>query len=75
MSNKPLYCFTFHGMLLGISGIYMGARFLQNFTIGRGLNFGPTMLMVLLIVVGIFMALTGILLHSVSAIMKDARST
>ena len=73
--NKPFYYFTFPGLSLGISGLYMGARFLQDFTMGRGLNFGPTMLMVLLIVVGSFMALTGILLHSVSAIMKDARST
>ena len=31
------------------------------------------MLMVLLIVVGTFMALTGILLHSVSSVMKNAR--
>ena len=73
--NKPLYCFTLPGMLLGIGGLYMGARFLQDFTIGRGLNFGPTMLMVLFVVVGTFMSLTGILLHSISAIMRDARTS
>ena len=71
--NKPLYYFTVPGMSLGIGGLYMGAHFLQIFAMGGGLQFGPTMLMVLLIVVGTFMALTGILLHSVSSVMKNAR--
>ena len=59
--NKPLYYFTVPGLSLGVGGLYMGAQFLQNFTMGGGLQFGPTMLMVLFIVVGTFMALTGIL--------------
>jgi glycosyltransferase involved in cell wall biosynthesis len=71
--NKPLYYFTVPGMSLGIGGLYMGAHFLQIFVMGGGLQFGPTMLMVLLIVIGTFMALTGILLHSVSTVMKNAR--
>ncbi len=71
--NKPLYYFTVPGMSLGIGGLYMGAHFLQTFAMGGGLQFGPTMLMILLIVIGTFMALTGILLHSVSTVMKNAR--
>jgi glycosyltransferase involved in cell wall biosynthesis len=71
--NKPLYYFTVPGMSLGIGGLYMGAHFLQIFATGGGLQFGPTMLMVLLIVIGTFMALTGILLHSVSAVMRNAK--
>ena len=70
--NKPLYYFTVPGISLGIGGLYMGAHFLQTFTMGGGLEFGPTVLMILLIVIGTFMALTGILLHSVSAVMKNA---
>jgi hypothetical protein len=71
--NKPLYYFTVPGMSLGIGGLYMGAHFLQIFATGGGLQFGPTMLMVLLIVIGTFMALTGILLHSVSSVMRNAK--
>ena len=73
--NKPIYCFTLPGIVLGMVGLYIGVRFLQDFTMGRGLNFGPTMLMVLFVVVGIFMALTGILLHSISVVLRDSRST
>ncbi|OEU41926.1 dolichyl-phosphate mannose synthase [Methanosarcina sp. Ant1] len=71
--NKPLYYFTVPGMSLGIGGLYMGAHFIQIFALGGGLQFGPTMLMVLLIVIGTFMALTGILLHSVSTVMRNAK--
>jgi len=71
--NKPLYYLTVPGLSLGIGGLYMGANFLKNFTMGVGLQFGPTMLMVLFIIIGTFMALTGILLHSLSSVMKDAR--
>ncbi|WP_440946603.1 glycosyltransferase family 2 protein [Methanosarcina sp. T3] len=69
--NKPLYYFTAPGIILGAGGLCMGAVFLRDFILGRGLDFGPTMLMILFIIVGTFMALTGILLHSVSAVMGE----
>lgn len=69
--NRPLYCFTLPGTILGVIGLYMGVRFLQEFTMGLSLNFGPTMLMVLFIVIGTFMSLTGILLHSISVLIKE----
>ncbi|HWQ47762.1 MAG TPA: glycosyltransferase family 2 protein [Methanosarcina sp.] len=72
--NKPLYYLTVPGMVLGISGLVMGAFFLQDFTMGKSLYFGPTMLMILFIIVGSFMALTGILLHSISAILEDTKT-
>lgn len=71
--HRPLYYFTAPGIALGIGGLIMGAHFLQTFTAGGGLSFGPTMLMVLFIIIGTFMALTGILLHTVAGIAKDAR--
>ncbi|HZK72191.1 MAG TPA: glycosyltransferase family 2 protein, partial [Clostridia bacterium] len=71
--NKPLLYFTAPGLSFGIVGLYMGVLFLQAFAVGGKLNFGPTMLMVLLIVVGSFMSVTGILLHSLAAILRDAR--
>jgi len=72
--KRPLYYLTVPGLSLGIGGLYMGADFLQNFIAGESLQFGPTMLMVLFIVVGTFMSLTGILLHSISAVMKDSKT-
>ena len=71
--NRPLYYLTVPGLSLGVGGLYMGAHFLQNFMAGGYLNFGPTVLMALFIVVGTFMALTGILLHSVSAVMRETK--
>lgn len=71
--NKPLYYLTVPGAVLGIGGLIMGALFVQNFAMGKSLTFGPTVLMILLIVVGSFMALTGILLHSISALMRETK--
>ena len=71
--NKPLLYFTISGTFLGLGGLFMGTFFLQTFIMGGKLNFGPTMFMVLLIVLGSFLALTGILLHSLSEILKDVK--
>jgi glycosyltransferase involved in cell wall biosynthesis len=71
--NKPLYYLTVPGTVLGIGGLIMGTYFLQEFSIGKGLYFGPTVLMILFIVVGSFMALTGILLHSISSILRESK--
>jgi len=71
--NKPIYCFTLPGTILVLIGLFMGTRFLQTFAMGEGLNFGPTMLMVLFIVIGTFMAFTGILLHSISSLIKNGK--
>lgn len=73
--NKPLYFFTLPGTVLGLIGLLMGTYFLQTFQMGTGLQFGPTMLMVLFVVVGVFMSLTGILLHSISSLLRETRTT
>jgi len=70
--NRLLYYLTVPGSALGVGGLIMGATFLHEFIQGKSLFFGPTMLMVLCIVVGMFMALMGIMLHSVSTILRDA---
>ncbi len=72
--NRPLYYLTAPGIVFGAGGLYMGVMFLHEFALGRGLYFGPTVLMILLIVVGIFMTLTGILLHSVSAVVRKTEA-
>jgi len=70
--NRPLYYLTVPGSILGIIGLIMGVIFIRDFTLGKNLYFGPTMLMVLCIVIGSFMALMGIMLHTVSTILRDA---
>lgn len=72
--NKPLYYPTVPGLILGISSFVMDTFFVQDFTMGNNLYFRPTMLMILFIIVGSFMALTGILLHSISAILEDVNT-
>jgi glycosyltransferase involved in cell wall biosynthesis len=71
--NKPLYYFTAPGLLFTIVGIGMGLTFLRDFYLGGRLNFGPTLFMILLTLVGSFMAFTGIILHSVSRLIKENR--
>jgi glycosyltransferase involved in cell wall biosynthesis len=70
--NRPLHYLTLPGSILGIIGLIMSVIFLHDFTLGKNLYFGPTMLMVLCIVIGSFMALMGIMLHTVSTVLRDA---
>lgn len=72
--NRPLYYLTAPGITLGTGGLLMGVMFLREFTLGTGLFFGPTILMILLIIVGTFMTLTGILLHSMSAVSRKTEA-
>ncbi len=68
--NRPLYYFTIPGIAIGGIGAYMGLSFLQTFYFGGALHFGPTMLMILLTIVGTFMAFTGIILDSIAKFIK-----
>ena len=72
--NRPLYYFTIPGIALGTGGIYMGLFFLHTFSLGGSLNFGPTILMILLTLVGTFMAFTGIMLHSIAGLMRQYKN-
>ncbi|AKB74643.1 dolichyl-phosphate beta-D-mannosyltransferase [Methanosarcina lacustris Z-7289] len=70
--NRPLYYFTIPGIALGTGGIYMSLIFLRTFSSGGSLNFGSTILTVLLTLVGTFMAFTGILLHLIEGIIRKS---
>lgn len=72
--RRPLFYFTLPGMVMAGIGVFMGLEFLRVFYHGGGLYYGPTILMVLLVLVGSFMALTGIILHSISRIMQECKS-
>jgi len=71
--NRPLYCFTIPGLVLGICGLYLGLSLLQIFYHGGSLHFGPTILMVMLTLMGMFMAFTGIMLHSISGLITQLK--
>jgi len=72
--RRPLYYFTAPGLLMAGAGILMGLDFLQTFYRGGRLEYGPVLFMMLLTLVGSFMALTGVILHSISRIMYEFKS-
>lgn len=72
--NRPLYYFTVPGFALWLVGLFMGLNFLYGFMLGKGLYFGPTMVMILFIIIGIFMTLTGILLHSIAEVARKTET-
>jgi hypothetical protein len=69
--NRPLYYFTIPGAILTIIGLLMGLSLLQSFYNGGSLMFGPTLLMILLTLIGTFMAFTGIILHTMSKLINE----
>jgi len=68
--NKPLYCLTLPGLVSVACGVYMNFNFLQTFYPGGSLNLGSAVLMLILPFFGIFMAFTGILLHSITGLIR-----
>jgi len=72
--RRPLYYFTAPGIVMAGAGVLMGLEFLRIFAHGGSLQYGPTLLMVLLTLIGSFMALTGVILHSISRIMNECKS-
>ncbi len=69
--NRPLYYFTAPGLIFAGAGLFLGLGFLRDFYTGGRLNFGPTFLMIILTLVGSFMAFTGIILHSISRMINE----
>jgi hypothetical protein len=67
--NRPLFYFT----VLGMAGIILGLNFLKTFYMGGSLSFGPTLLMIMFTLPGSFMAFTGIILHSMSRMINEAK--
>jgi len=61
--TKPIFTFTLPGIIMLIASFIMGFNLLQTYAMGRSLNFGHTVLTVLLLIGGAFMVLLGILIH------------
>ncbi|MGZ4870062.1 MAG: glycosyltransferase family 2 protein, partial [Halobacteriota archaeon] len=71
--ERPLLIFTAPGALLLASGTLLAVWIVDvYYDIGR-VVYGPTMLATVLIVVGVFLALTGLILHSMSSLVDDRK--
>jgi glycosyltransferase involved in cell wall biosynthesis len=66
--QKPLLVFAVPGAVLITLGLVVGAYVTQIFLRWNKVVYGPTMLTILLTVVGTLMLVTGILLHSLSSL-------
>jgi glycosyltransferase involved in cell wall biosynthesis len=71
--NRPLFYFTVPGLAMAVIGIALGIKFLNDFLHGTNLYFGPSLLMIMLTLVGSFLALTGIILHSISRMLMNQK--
>jgi len=64
--NRPLYYFTFPGLILVFVGMILGLKFFGEYLGGQMTTLLPTTLAALITILGTFMAFTGLILHSVS---------
>lgn len=68
--SRPLFFFGLIGVCLLGAGMVIAAWVLRIFAASGYLPFGPTLLMILLIILAIFTLYTGIILHSVSKLLS-----
>jgi glycosyltransferase involved in cell wall biosynthesis len=73
--KRPLYYFTAPGMFMSAIGLSIGLKLLYDFYSGGSLSFGPTFLMALLIIVGMFMVFTGITLHAMARMVSKLKQS
>ncbi|MCZ7357397.1 MAG: glycosyltransferase family 2 protein [Candidatus Methanoperedens sp.] len=71
--NRPMYYFTAPGIAFMAVGLAMGLSYIRDFYLGSSLRFGPTLLMILLTLIGSLMVFTGIILHSMSKLIREKR--
>jgi glycosyltransferase involved in cell wall biosynthesis len=69
--KRPLLAFTVPGLILVAIAAGIAAFVIQAYFIVGHVVLGPTLLMLLLTVVGTFLVFTGIILHSVSALIDS----
>jgi hypothetical protein len=68
--NNPLYFFTLPGFTLVAGGLYMNLNFVQTFYLEGSFDFESAALIFLITLVGTFMAFLGILLHSITGMIR-----
>lgn len=68
--RRPLIYFTLPGFIIFLIGIGTGIWFLNDYLTGISINFGPTVIAIMLVVVGLFLMLNGILLDSIRKLIN-----
>lgn len=70
-ANKLLYLYTVPGFALATCGFYMGLKFLEALVLGiESLHFWYVLIMVFLSVAGVYMTVTGIVMHSLAEVAQ-----
>ena len=72
--KKPLLVFTVPGLVLIGIGVALAGYAVQGFYEWGRVPNGPAILMLLLVIVGTFMTLTGIILHSMASLTESLES-
>jgi len=62
------------GLIFGTIGLGMGLNYLQVFYQGGSLHFRPILMMILMTLVGLFMAFSGVILHYMSKMIERKKS-
>lgn len=68
--RRPLIYFTLPGLIIFVIGIGSGIWFLNDYLNGTSVNFGPSVIAIMLVVVGLFLMLNGILLDSIRKLIN-----
>jgi glycosyltransferase involved in cell wall biosynthesis len=72
--KKPLLAFTVPGLICIGIGVALAVYVVQGFYYWGHVPNGPAILMILIIIVGTFMTLTGIILHSMASLTESLES-
>jgi glycosyltransferase involved in cell wall biosynthesis len=72
--KKPLLAFTVPGLIFIGIGVALAAYAVQSFYEWGRVPNGPAILMLLVVIVGTFMTLTGIILHSMASLTESLES-
>ncbi|MBW6518385.1 MAG: glycosyltransferase family 2 protein [ANME-2 cluster archaeon] len=72
--NRPLFYFTVPGIALMLAGFGIGLHYIKLFLAGGQLPFGPSLLLIMLTLIGTFSAFTGIILHTMSLLIRETKN-
>ena len=73
--NNPLVYFVVPGVMLLGFGYATGVFVLSSYNLGGQLPFSPTLLMMMLSIIGTFAVFSGLMLHSITRIVAKINNT
>lgn len=69
--RRPLYYFTFPGLIIVLIGAILTLIFLRDYILGKSIHMGPTILAIMLTLFGTFFMFTGIILDSMKKMIME----